>query len=85
MEVLRLVPSCGRWRRRSVRAIRAAALPSPGARRGESRRWPRIGSAPVSLAHAKLAAIERVSRGQAYGEVVGACGSCHAEVGAITK
>lgn len=31
------------------------------------------------------AAIERVSRGEAFGQVVGACGSCHAEVGAISR
>lgn len=65
-----------------------AALPSESAAYAAGAPGPAATAALATLkeqATAAPAAIERVSRGEAFGQVVGACGSCHAEAGAIAR
>lgn len=69
-------------------ATALASLPTESAAYGVGTLGPAATAAMVTLreqATAAPSAIERVSRGEAFGQVVGACGSCHAEMGAISK
>jgi len=64
-----------------------AALPTDAAGYAVGMPGPAASAALVTLKEqsgAAKAASDRVARGEAFGQVVAACGSCHAEVGAIS-